>query len=81
MKRKMIIAIAAGIVIGGTLFAKSLIQMRFAAGDLFETNLEALAEYEAAPGEGENCVDSPSDHCYYSYDGKNYNIERAKNKQ
>ena len=47
---------------------------------LFEINVEALAEEEQAPGEAENCEVS-DEHCYYSYGGKHYNIERRANKR
>lgn len=82
MKRTICFAVVAALTISGAIFAKSYIQMKNAAGDLFEANLEALAdrEYELAPGEEDNCVSSAEEHCIYSYGGRNYNIERSKNK-
>lgn len=46
----------------------------------FDLMVEALAEGEQEPGEAENCEES-NQHCYYSFNGKHYNIERHSNKR
>ena len=76
--KKTIIMIIAALSVGVSL--SFLLPAKESREAFFEANLEALAEYELCPGEAENCEDG-GDHCYYSYNHRNYNIETKKNRR
>ena len=80
MKQRIVFLASAVIVLSGLLFVKAYVTNKTDSMSLFEINVEALAEEEQAPGEAENCEVS-DEHCYYSYGGKHYNIERRANKR
>jgi len=77
MKKILVILIAAMFIISGVVFAKTIAKEKY--GELFEANVEQLADGELCPGEEENCMED-GERCLYHYGNKNYNIETKRNR-
>ena len=78
MKNRIKAAIAAAGI--AALAAFCFVQTNNQTEDLFEKNVEALADRELCPGEKDNCDDG-GERCLYYYNHANYNIEGKTTKR
>jgi hypothetical protein len=77
MKKIIVTIIAAVFIISGVVFAKTIAKEKY--GELFEANVEQLADSELCPGEEENCL-KDGVRCLYHYGNQNFNIETKHNR-